>query len=191
MSPLPFAQPPKDSSLYQQLESTTLDTLTATQVDTIKEKMFSQGTEGLEDEYRRLILLGMAADKISLSGPIPGTVQVTKTVASNSGTKYVAFTPPTGTVWQIGPASFQLTGASGSVTVEKWLYGPWPTYTGGDETSVRVLVSNGSSSSSSYQTLNEGSPYFPLFIDENSSIKFEATGTFTTVQFYLHAVRVR
>ena len=136
MSPLPFAPPPKDSSLYQQLESTTLDTLTATQVDTIKEKMFSQGTEGLEDEYRRLILLGMAADKISLSGPIPGTVQVTKTVASNSGTKYVAFTPPTGTVWQIGPASFQLTGASGSVTVEKWLYGPWPTYTGGDPISL-------------------------------------------------------
>lgn len=136
-------------------------------------------------------LIGRITNNTSSSGPIPATVQVTKTIASNSGTKYTAFTPPAGTVWQIGPAAFQLSGASGTVTVEKWLYGPWPEYTGGDGTSVRVLVSNASSSSSSYQTMNEGSPYFPLYIDENSTIKFEATGTFTTVQFYMHAVRVR
>ncbi len=136
-------------------------------------------------------LIGRITNNRSSSGPIPNTVQVTKTVASNSGTKYIAFTPPEGTVWQVGPASFQLSGATGSVTCEQWLYGPWPESTGGDGTSVRVLVSNASSSSSSYQTMNEGSPYFPLYIDENSTIKFEATGTFTTVQFYLHAVRVR
>ena len=71
--PLPFAPPPKDSSLYQQLESTTLQTMTADQLDTIRAKTFSQGTEGTEDEYRRILLLGLASNQVSMAGPIPGT----------------------------------------------------------------------------------------------------------------------
>ena len=189
--PLPYAPPPQDSKVYRDLKNLKISGVTADQIDTLKEALYAQGTDGSEDEMRRLNLLGQASNQQSTSGAIPATVQVTKTVASVSGSKYAAFTPPSGTVWQIGPASFQLSGATGSVTCECWLYGPWPEYTGGDGTSVRVLVSNASSSSSSYQTMNEGSPYFPLYIDENSSIKFEATGTFTTVQFYMHAVRVR
>jgi hypothetical protein len=87
MSPLPFAPPPKDSSLYQQLESTTLQTLTADQLDTIRAKTFSQGTDGNEDEYRRLLLLGLAAQQISVSGPIPNTGQhVSQTKDDSSGT---------------------------------------------------------------------------------------------------------
>lgn len=101
MTPLPFAPPPKDSSLYQQLESTTLQTLTADQLATIKAKTFSQGTEGNEDEYRRLLLLGLAADQLSLSGPIPNTGKVVQTVLSTSNLDGTIYAPAAGEVWQV------------------------------------------------------------------------------------------
>ena len=98
--PLPFAPPPKDSRLYQQLESTTLQTLTADQLDTIRAKTFSQGTEGNEDEYRRLLLLGLAADKLSLSGPLANTQHV-YSYSYTDGALTEIFAPAEGEVYQL------------------------------------------------------------------------------------------
>jgi len=98
--PLPFAPPPKDSSLYQQLESTTLQTLTPDQLDTIRAKTFSQGTEGNEDEYRRLLLLGLASDQISISGPLAGGADIAQ-YTQDSGSAPAVIRPPKGEVWQI------------------------------------------------------------------------------------------
>ncbi len=98
--PLPFAPPPKDSSLYQQLESTTLQTLTPDQLDTIRAKTFSQGTEGNEDEYRRLLLLGLASDQISVAGPLAGGAGIAY-YTQDSGSAPAIIRPPKGEVWQI------------------------------------------------------------------------------------------
>jgi len=98
--PLPFAPPPKDSSLYQQLESTTLQTLTADQLDTIRAKTFSQGTEGNEDEYRRLLLLGAASNALSLSGPLPDDGEMVIADQTDSSTPIV-IRPPIGEVWNV------------------------------------------------------------------------------------------
>ena len=122
MSPLPFAPPPKDSSLYQQLESTTLSTLTAAQLDTIKAKTFSQGTDGNEDEYRRLLLLGLAADQLSISGPIPGTGKITETeityAESGAATAYkTIFVPGPGEVWQFIAAYSNFSGGSSGQSI--------------------------------------------------------------------------
>jgi hypothetical protein len=114
--PLPFAPPPKDSSLYQQLESTTLQTLTADQLDTIKGKTFSQGTQGNEDEYRRLLLLGLAADQISLGGPIPGTQKITTSGVITSTGDTTLFQPDQNQVWVCVGVQMDASGGSGSVT---------------------------------------------------------------------------
>ena len=116
MSPLPFAPPPKDSSLYQQLESTTLQTLTADQLDTIRAKTFSQGTDGNEDEYRRILLLGLASQAASISGPIPLGAQVATTGTVSSSTTTTLFQPAVGEVWQVMGVSMDASGGSGSVT---------------------------------------------------------------------------
>jgi hypothetical protein len=112
--PLPFAPPPKESSLYQQLESTTLSTLTSEQLDTIRAKTFSQGTEGNEDEYRRLLLLGLAANQLSLSGPIRGTQKIVQ--VESTGGAATLFRPEAGTVWELVGVSQIRTGGSGSTT---------------------------------------------------------------------------
>ena len=110
--PLPFAPPPKDSSLYQQLESTTLQTMTADQLDTIRAKTFSQGTEGTEDEYRRILLLGLASNQVSMAGPIPGT-QVLLDTDSISNSEITVYQPGVGEVFQLIASSIStLDGAS-------------------------------------------------------------------------------
>lgn len=116
MSPLPFAPPPKDSSLYQQLESTTLQTLTADQLDTIRAKTFSQGTDGNEDEYRRLLLLGLAADQLSLSGPLPGTGKVVNIETTSNGF-YTFDVASAGEVWKCTGASIS-TNDGGTVVLK-------------------------------------------------------------------------
>jgi hypothetical protein len=109
--PLPFAPPPDESKLYQQLESTTLQTLTAEQLDTIRAKTFSQGTEGNEDEYRRLLLLGLAADKVSLSGPIE-VKHVTLEITGANDDKTIFFQPEVGQIWQLNWGQWQGDGTS-------------------------------------------------------------------------------
>ena len=97
---LPFSDKPENSSIYQDVKTETLQELTPDQFDTFKARMFAEGVNGLEDEYRRLLLLGLASDKISASGPLPGTFQIIE-VDVNNPTTFVAFECPPNEVYQI------------------------------------------------------------------------------------------
>jgi hypothetical protein len=101
--PLPFAPKPEESRVYDSLKDKLLTEITADNFDSLKGTVFAQGIDGAEDEYRRLLLLGLASNQISNSGPIPDTqfcVSVTDTAGSGSpsGNMYV---PEAGTVWQL------------------------------------------------------------------------------------------
>ena len=186
--PLPNAKPdPAGSNVYRQLNSIKLGDLTNEQFDKVYQNVFLNDMS--EDELRRLALVGAARQSFSASssGPIPETSVTAFIEATNSGTRYNIFQPNQGEVWLLGPCSFQVGGGSGSVSVEQWLYA-------GDNidgTTRRVLVGNSSSSSSSYSTIYEGGPNMPIHVDSNGYVAVEATGTFTTVSFFLHLIRVR
>jgi hypothetical protein len=183
MSPLPFAPPPKDSSLYQQLESTTLQTLTADQLDTIRAKTFSQGTEGNEDEYRRLLLLGLAADQLSISGPIPATGQIKVASCDTSGDIVTAFQPSSGEVWQlVGAIGTAGSGTSGTIYLEVKLFDT--------VNSVRAEIISTSTTTGTDLPMTEVTQN-PIFLDENIRLEVEATGTFTTMEFKIPLIRVR
>jgi len=103
---LPFADKPESSRVYQDLKTKVLQNLTADEFDSLKSSMFSEGVNGLEDEYRRLLLLGLASDKISTSGPIPGTQFVDRfTHPGSGGNTWNLFEPPQGEVCQLCAAS--------------------------------------------------------------------------------------
>jgi hypothetical protein len=55
--PLPFAPPPKDSTVYRDLSTKKISDLTPTLLDSFKENGYAQGVDGSEDELRRLRLL--------------------------------------------------------------------------------------------------------------------------------------
>jgi len=187
MSPLPFAPPPKDSSLYQQLESTTLQTLTADQLATIRAKTFSQGTDGNEDEYRRLLLLGLAADKLSLSGPIPGTGQIINTtVDTNNGDEEI-FTPAAGEVWQVVGIGMVIgTGAQGGTAYLK-VENPSDS---GNAAIIAEIATVGS-----IESFDNGNLIGPLYIDENVKLiaRYYKSGGFggDTLSYDTLLIRVR
>ena len=188
--PLPEADPPEDSRLYEELKSKNAlggatGGNTANLMDALRLATFLDADN--EDVLRRILLIGQASGTISSSGPIPGTSVTAFFSATSSGVRYTIFQPGPGEVYLLGPCSFQLTSPTGSVSVEQWLYA-------GDNidgTKRRVLVGNSASSSSSYNTIYEGGPNMPVHVDENGYVQVEATGTFTSVQFYLHLIRVR
>lgn len=184
--PLPFAPPPKDSSLYQQLESTTLKTLTPAQLDTIRAKTFSQGTEGNEDEYRRLLLLGLAASQLSLSGPMPGTVDVITFSTSSSGTQVGCdedgFYKTEGSVWKIFAPALSVGGGSGSIQHEFRLI---------RDGSTTEILDFSSTGGSLRPTTEEGFIGGEIYVSYPAYLTYEATGTFTSAALTLGICRVR
>jgi len=118
---LPFADRPEESSIYQDLKTVTLQDLTPDQFDALKARMFAEGVNGLEDEYRRLLLLGLASDKISTSGPIPdaGKIQI---YTQSSDAESALVRPPKGEVWKIqGISTRAVSAPTGSSTYYTFL----------------------------------------------------------------------
>lgn len=189
--PLPDAEAPEESRLYEELKSKNAlggatGGNTAALMDALRLATFLDAEN--EDQLRRLLLIGQASGTTSSSGPIPGTSTTAyKNDVTSSGTRYNIFQPGPGEVWLLGPLSYQVGGASGTVTVEQWLYASDNI----DGTKRRVLVGNSSTSGSGYNTIFEGGPNMPIHVDENGYVAFEATGTFTSVTVYLHLIRVR
>lgn len=66
--PLPNAPPPKDSNVYQQLSSNTLDDLTNTNYEVVRDPVFIDPSN--EDEIRRLKLIGEITGHSSSSGTL-------------------------------------------------------------------------------------------------------------------------
>jgi hypothetical protein len=107
--PLPFAPKPDASRVYSSLKDKLLTEITADNFDDLKGSVYAQGTDGAEDEYRRLLLLGLAADKISLSGPLAGTdaeptckiIKITDTTGTGSPDGIVFQPDEEGEVWQL------------------------------------------------------------------------------------------
>jgi len=99
--------------VYESLKSTLLSSVTPEQFETLRDLVFAQGTDGTEDEYRRLILLGAASQSTSFSGPIPQTNQVAS--ISSSDATFDLFDPGiNGGVWQLIAAEWVTKAASGS-----------------------------------------------------------------------------
>jgi hypothetical protein len=182
MSPLPVAPPPKDSSLYQQLESTTLQTLTADQLDTIRAKTFSQGTDGNEDEYRRILLLGHASNQLSSSGPIPGTLEIVSTGDLSSNATTTLKTPSEGEVWVI----CGLSGTKATVSNANWQF-----FVDDGSNVVYFCDFNGTSD---IVPINEGGFVTPIYFDSSMTLKVNTTliaGSYGTINGAALIARVR
>ena len=173
---LPFADKPEDSSIYQDLRVTKLVDITASDFDAFRARMDAQGTEGLEDEYRRLLLLGLASNQVSLSGPLGNTQFVSQSTLDDDGF-YTNFTPSIGEVWQIVGISATL--ATGITRIEFKIKD--------DVTSVYVEVGQADGTGASEL---EG---YPILVGYPCSFVSHARGTYSsgTNYTYISAIRVR
>ena len=97
---LPFADRPEESRVYQDLKELDLSQLTNIQFEALESSMKAQGTDGLEDEYRRLVLLKLASGEFT-APPVTGEMKnlnVTDTTGSGNPTGTL-FRPNEGETW--------------------------------------------------------------------------------------------
>ena len=180
--PLPFAPKPDESKVYQSLKSTLLSSVTADQLDQLRSEVFAQGTDGAEDEYRRLLLLGLASQASSISGPIPLGAQVASTGTVDSNTTTTLFQPAAGEVWQVMGVSMDASAGSGSVTAVLQ-------YTDGSSNDVRIEANSTAGESEFNITSTAGPLYvtYDLFLEITTS----AVGAGESAIFNAAVIRVR
>ncbi len=182
--PLPFAPKPDESKVYQSLKSTLLNEVTPDQLETLRGMVFAQGVEGAEDEYRRLVLLMVAAQAGSVSGPIPGTGYIASVTTSSSGSGVVGLSVTTDEVWQLSGFSVSVSGITGSLSHE--------IYVRSDSGSITSQIVDYSSATGSQQPITEaGASLVPIWLDNGMDIVFETNGTFTTAIYRYVVQRVR
>ena len=178
---LPFSDKPEKSSIYQDVKTETLQELTPEQFDAFRARMFAEGVNGLEDEYRRLLLLGLASDKISTSGHIPGTGRFEYITQTVGGTPAEFFIPDPGEVWQIGGLSYVVDGGSGSIVYQVVIND------GAGSNNVLISEKQSSDNADNFGDVD----YLPVSLDENTQLKVTAFGTFTSVEYRLYCYRIR
>ncbi len=200
---LPFADKPEASSIYQDLKSLVLNDLTSNQFDEFRQRIFSEGVNGTEDEYRRLLLLGLASNKVSTSGPVGESVTVYVdsdtsggkvaiwgggTLSSKTVDDVAAVYPP-GSAWVCSGISWYGTGISGSVNHDVWYYpaGVTPVV----ESKATLIVDLSSTGGNQPLFSSETGGLNDVLIDEDSTLWVEFTGTATEIRYSATFFRVR
>jgi hypothetical protein len=183
--PLPDADPPNESRLYEELKSKTAlpsatGAITPDLLDNLKNATFLDAEN--EDQLRRLVLLMQATGVGSMSGPIPGTqkIQHHDITATNYTT---ILTPGVGEVWQFtGLSSRGTVGISGTIVYELDIYNAT------DDT--RLLIIDASTSSSADFPITEQN-FTPVNIAYPQVCRVRVEGTFTEARLASGFIRVR
>ena len=110
---LPFSDKPEKSRVYTDLKTLELSDLTQDEFNTLRQSMFSEGVNGLEDEYRRLVLLQMAANNFP-TGPLNEMKKVRMTFTSGDPITPL-FIPNPGEVWRIVAIAGGVNNRSGTI----------------------------------------------------------------------------
>lgn len=116
--PLPFAPPPKDSKVYDDLSQTKLTAVTGSQLISLKENLYTQGQDGAEDEMRRLKLLQETALNLVSADAIPNNFHIHTMNGVNNVVSWVDFASLGGTnngIWVVQDIIASYTGGSGNV----------------------------------------------------------------------------
>ena len=185
--PLPDADPPEKSRLYEELKSKTAlpsatGAITPDLVDSLKNATFTDYEN--EDQLRRLVLLMQATGVGSMSGPLPGQQRIIEIDNTTPSTYVTAFTPGVGEVWQFqGFNTRGASGVSGTLSYELDFYNP--------NTTDRLLLIDASSSSSSDFPLIESGQAYPVYLTYPFVCRVRVEGTFTTSFLSVGFFRVR
>ena len=182
---LPFSDKPEKSSIYQDVKTVTLQDLTPEQFDSFRARMFSEGVNGLEDEYRRLQLLGEAAGVTSSSGILRNSIKITSEPMIDGSVVYIDFGEG---VYGIQQILAVYTGGSGTLQFRAWYYD------GGTSGAPPLEWFYGGSTSSTNFQYNQDSQFDELenqYFGDGMQLGLRVNGTFTSGDFYVVYHRVR
>jgi hypothetical protein len=123
--PLPNADPPIDSRIYDLFKGKKIEDFTADNLDKLRDTVFFEHQS--EDLLRRILLFAAVSGQQSFSGPIPRTQQIIQATYTSTGTE-TFFKPDVGEVWMLmggdtlgtdgtGSIQWQLKDAAGTVAL--------------------------------------------------------------------------
>jgi len=169
---LPFSDKPEKSSIYQDVKAVTLQDLTPEQFDSFRARMFSEGVNGLEDEYRRLQLLGEAAGVTSSSGILRNSLKIATIDMVNGSVSY--WDPGEG-VYSIMQIATIYTGGSGTQQFRLYYYD------GGTSGAPPIEWYYGTGTSSFQHVYNADSQFDELanqYVGDGMQLGLKHNGTF-------------
>lgn len=182
--PLPDADPPEKSRLYEELKSKTAlpggsGAITADLIDNLKNATFVDADN--EDQLRRLLLISLATGAGSISGPLAGTSKFVSVTVTDTN-KATLFQPGVGEVWQLMGIGAVVSGGSGTRTFAAYIF----------DGATELNWLSVSSSGGNLTFTGEGEyPDAPFFFTEDLYCRVQSTGTFDSVQYNMAVVRVR
>jgi len=187
--PLPDADPPEESRLYEELKSKTAlpgpsGSITSDLIDNLKNATFLDSDN--EDQLRRLSLIMAATGTGSFSGPVANGC-IFKSSGDMTGTNVTAtiFQPGIGEVYQLIECEVLGTPADTPrvrLFVER----------DGGGSAERVEFGDITFTSNSTERFDGSKAFGPAFIDDNFILKANLiNGSSTTVEFRAYLTRVR
>ena len=178
--PLPDAEPKPDrSNVYEQLRTIKASDLTRSQLDVIRDPLFLDAAS--EDVLRRIVLLGMATDQMSLAGPIPRTQKNVQATYSSTGANDF-FIPGTGEVWQLVGGDTLGSGGTGSIQ--------WQLKDSDDVVSL-VFQTSVSGQEPIGQNSTNNNLILPLYVTKDTYLVANVSAVATSVRASLNFIRVR
>jgi len=176
--PLPFAPKPEESRVYDSLKSVLLDDVTADQLESLRETVFAQGVDGAEDEYRRLLLLMLASQAGSISGPIPGASTIEQITRTSDSGLFTIFQPDSG-IYQFNGGDILSSGGSGACNF--YLY----------DGSVQTYIGSASTSGQEPLPTDTYGLRTPFFVSPTMYFAGDITSISTSIRITAAFVRVR
>lgn len=174
----------KKSKIYEQFNTKTRLSMDNGTFNQVTQPINIQQSN--EMELMRTVLVGLATNQLSLSGPMPGTVDVITFSTTSSGSQVgcdeSGFYKEPGSVWKIFGPSLSVGGGSGSIQHELRLIN--------DGATLEILDFS-SSGGSLRPTTEEGFIGGEIYISHPAYLTYEATGTYTSAALSLGIVRVR
>jgi len=175
---LPFADKPELSRVYADLKTKTVSQITATEIDALKESIFTEGVNGVEDELRRLLLVQLLTTGVATTGggtqnvdvvkgaPMDAaqTVNVSDTTGSGSPNG-VLFRPSDGEVFQLTALSIPAVFNASNVRI-----------TLSDDAGIDVDIAIGNTTNRAIEMTNP----IPIYITNDVYLKYfisSATGS--------------
>jgi hypothetical protein len=174
----------KKSKIYEQFNTKTRLSMDNGTFNQITEPINIQQSN--EEELMRTLLIGLATNQLSSSGPMPGTVDVINFLSSSSGSAVGAtesgFYKEPGSVWKIFGPSLSVGGGSGSIQHELRLI---------NDGSTLEILDFSTTGGSLRPTTEDGFIGGEIYVSYPAYLVYEATGTFTSSGLSLGIVRVR
>lgn len=178
--PLPNAPDPEKSNIYRQLSSNTLDDLTQTNFDIVRNPVFLSSDN--EDELRRLKLVGELGGYSSSSGPM-SLHHVSETITSGG---YVNLKPPGEGMYQLQALSAEVSNQAG--TQKFTLY-----YGNADDQTQVYWYYMTSTDSGVIFTADSNWPDFPVYFSKTHwlTVREFGTGSYDSLDFDCMFAKVR